>query len=140
MKARIGLLLVGLAVIAALWSLRDPAWLGGYTRGLFPPGVDESGRTTRWTGGRASFYVPASASRVSIDLAGELETGVIVSIYVDGQRAARVQVFRAWQNVTVTASSMRATSRRHRRVDIQVSRTWAYEKFGVRIGWPVTVE
>lgn len=140
MKSRIGFLLVGLALAAALWSLRDPAWLGSYTRGLFPPGVDESGRTTRWTGGRASFYVPASASRVSINLAGQIETGVMVSIYVDGQRVARPQVFRAWQNVTVASSQMPPTSRRHRRVDIQVSRTWQVEKFGVQIGWPVTTE
>lgn len=138
MKTRTWLVSIGVvSLVAALWALRDPAWIGDYDHGLFPVAVDDTGRTIRWTSGHAAFYVPASAPRVSIDLAGQLEDGVTVSVYFDGQRAARVQVLRAWKNVTVPSSSMPETTRRYRRVDLQVSRTWAYEKYGVRIGWPV---
>lgn len=127
------------ASIVVLWLLRDPAWLASYDRGLFGVAVDESGREVRWTTSKASFYLPASASLIAFDVAGRLEAGVRVSIFVDGQRVARVLAYPEWQTIRVASASLPASSRRHRRVDIQVAQTWGPERFGVKIGWPVEV-
>jgi hypothetical protein len=110
-------------LVAAAWWLRDPAWLGDYRHGF---------RGDGWTGGRASFYVPSDQTSVSFDVAGHDEFTMQVSIYLDGRLVDRFSADSNWRTVTLPTGQI-ATSRRHRRVDIHVARTWGPDRKGVRV-------
>jgi hypothetical protein len=128
--------LVLCAGLAGLWGLRDPAWLGDYTYGLRPETEDGTGRVFRWTSGHASFYVPSSARVAQIDLAGHEWFPVQGAIYVDGRLAQRVRLDDHWQRLSID-TAVAPSTRRHRRIDLRVARTWGPERLGVRLGWPL---
>lgn len=117
----LAVVLVGVAV--ALWSLRDPGWVGSYRHGFHPDG---------WTGGRASVFLPADRTTVTFDLAGHDTLATQVSIFVDGRLVDRFSVDEVWRPVTVRLDG-RPTARRHRRLDIHVARAWGEHRKGIRV-------
>jgi hypothetical protein len=114
---------VVLATVVALWWLRDPAWIAGYRHGITDDG---------WTGGRASFFVPADRDAVTFEVAGHDQFTVQVSFYVDGRLVDRFSLDDNWRAVTLPTGQF-DTSRRHRRIDIHVARTWGPHRKGIRI-------
>ncbi len=110
-------------LVAAAWSLRDPAWVAAYRHGIHGDG---------WTGGRASFFVPSGRDSVSFEVAGHAQFTVQASFYVDGRLVDRFSLSEGWRTVTLHAGQL-DTSRRHRRVDIHVARTWGPDRKGIRI-------
>lgn len=117
---RLGCVLV---LIAALWWLRDPAWLATYQHGIHNDG---------WTGGRASLFVPADRDSVTFEVAGHDQFTMQVSFYVDDHLVDRLSLDENWRTVTLPTGTF-ATSRQHRRVDIHVARTWGPDRKGIRI-------
>ena len=64
---KIAALALCLVIAGALLAyLRDPPWLINVSSGFGTLEYDRSGRTFRWTGGRASFFVPAGAPLVRL--------------------------------------------------------------------------
>lgn len=116
-------LVLVLVTIAVLWWLRDPAWVATYQHGVHPDG---------WTGGRASFFVPADRDAVTFEVAGHDQFTMQVSLYVDGRLVDRFSLGENWRVVTLPTGQYE-TSRRHRRVDIHVGRTWGPHRKGIRI-------
>jgi hypothetical protein len=110
-------------LIAAAWWLGDPAWLGTYRHGFHGDG---------WTGGRASFFVPSDQASVTFDVAGHDEFTMQVSISLDGQLVDRFSADANWRTVTLPTGQL-ATSRRHRRIDLHVARTWGPDRKGIRL-------
>jgi hypothetical protein len=129
------------AVAAALWYLRDPAWVIDQTTGLRPWQREADGRVVRWSGGHASFFVPADAGELRIPISttfDEREPGgdrpMLVTFTVDDRRAARVVLTdSSWQDVTFALPP--PGGRRVRRVDIRTNITRG-DNHGVRIGQP----
>ncbi len=122
-RRAITIVVVLLIGASALWWLRDPAWLGDYRHGFHGDG---------WTGGRASFFVPADHASVTFDVAGHDQFTMQVSVYLDGRLVDRFSADANWRTVTVPTGQV-ATSRRHRRVDIHVARTWGPDRKGIRV-------
>lgn len=129
------------AVAAALWYLRDPAWVIDQTTGLRPPQRESDGRVVRWSGGHASFFVPADAGELRIPISttfDEREPGgdrpMLVTFTIDDRRAARVLLTdSSWRDVTFALPP--PASRRVRRVDIRTNITRG-DNHGIRIGQP----
>jgi hypothetical protein len=117
---RVALVLV---TIVALWSLRDPAWLTTYRHGIHGDG---------WTGGRASFFVPAERDFVTFEVAGHDQFTMQVSLYIDGRLVDKFSLDASWRTVTLPTGQF-ATARQHRRVDIHVARAWGPYRKGIRI-------
>ena len=121
-----------LVVVGLAW-LRDPAWLASYRHGLFPAEVDAEGVTFQWTGGRASFYVPANADTPRIiHMAAHPQFPTQVSVSIDGRLFDRFLVGPEWRALTVPAAGVKG-SRRHRRVDVHVAMAWGFHRQGVRL-------
>jgi hypothetical protein len=123
------------ALVAALWYLRDPAWVAGQTTGLREWRQDADGARYRWSGGHASFFVPASAPRIRIPIAIEPDatpSATNVTFTVDDVRAARVVLTdAAWHDVLIEMPP--AGSRRVRRIDVRVDVTSDGNR-GVKLG------
>jgi hypothetical protein len=128
-------------IVAALWYLRDPAWVIDQTTGLRPWQRESDGRLVRWSGGHASFFVPADAGEVRIPISTTFDwrepdggQPMVVTFTIDGTKAARVLLTDpGWRDVTLTLP--RPGSRRVRRVEVRTSVTRA-DNHGVRIGQP----
>ena len=122
-------------VFAALWYVRDPAWLDAMTSGLRPWEQSADGHRYRWSGGHASFFVPSSAASFDLPLStmfGASDPPMVVTITVDDRPANRLLLTDAdWHVVTVTPSA--PTTRRVRRVDVRAKVT-RDGNYGVRIG------
>ena len=78
-------------LVAALAYLRDPPWLAGLESGFRRWETGADGTRYRWTGGHASFFVPATAraivipTRTTFDEPGD--PPVLVSIAIDDRAA-----------------------------------------------------
>lgn len=135
------LLALGCLVAAALWYLRDPAWVIDQTTGLRPWQRDADGRMIRWSGGHASFFVPANAGELRIPVSTTFDwrehdggQPMLVTFTVDGRYAARVLLGdAAWREVVVPLPA--PGSRRVRRVELRTNVTRA-DNHGVKIGQP----
>ena len=68
------LILVAAVLLAALAYLRDPPWLVNVTSGLTAWETDADGSRYRWTGGRASFFVPADAGTITLHVRSATES------------------------------------------------------------------
>lgn len=112
-----------LVTIVTLGWLRDPAWVGTYQHGIHGDG---------WTGGRASVFVPSHEDTVSFDVAGHSAFTTQVSFYIDGRLVDRFILGDDWRMITLPTGQFE-TSRRHRRVDIHVARTWGPDRKGIRL-------
>ena len=133
---RLRLVVLLLAVAGALAYLRDPAWLAGQTTGLRPWQRAADGTAFRWSGGHASFFVPADAQSIRVPISTTFDDPgappMVVSFAVDDARAARVMLTdEAWADVVILLPPR--GSRQVRRIDVRTSVT-REDNHGVRIG------
>lgn len=129
------LALAAVVLAAALWYLRDPAWLADLSSGLRPWQQDADGTRYRWSGAHASFFVPADATAIQIPVSTSFADDprpMLVTATVDDRSATRM-VLRdeGWHSVTVTLPPR--GSRRVRRIDIRTNIVRPDNR-GVRIG------
>jgi hypothetical protein len=117
-------------VVLVLVYLHDPPWAGQITSGLLRWEKDRRhGELFRWTAGRASFFVPRSATVMTLPLRavfpGPLGGPVTVSVSIDDRWLADIVLREPDEWVRASLPLPRkATSRRFRRVDLHVSRTF----------------
>lgn len=129
MTRRAGIAALGIALAGALWYLRDPAWLSGQTTGLRGWERGRDGTSYRWTGGHASFFVPADAHQVRISIATSFDPRaprgdepMLVSFTIDDVRAGRALLSDPRFQDVVLDMPPRG-SRRVRRVDVRTNVT-----------------
>jgi hypothetical protein len=134
-----GIAVIAVLLVAALWYLRDPAWLATQTTGLRPPERAADGTTYRWSGGHASFFVPSDARQVRIPVATVFDPRMprgdepmMVTFTIDDVRAGRVLLSNPSVR-DVTLDLPPRGSRRVRRVDVRTSLT-RDSNHGVKIG------
>jgi hypothetical protein len=134
-KAVVGVL-AALAVIAYLY---DPPWMGGVTSGLRPWEEDPPGTLFRWTAGRGTFFVPSSATSMTVPLRavfpGPNGMPVTVEVRDDGRLLATIELSdpEAWIRTTVPLKRY-VGRRRFRRIDLHVSRVAPPFALGVMTG------
>jgi hypothetical protein len=128
---------------ATLWYLRDPAWLASQTTGLRGWERAADGSAYRWSGGHASFFVPAEARQVRIPVATTFDAGgpggyrpMMVVFTIDDVRATRT-VLDDTRGREVVLQMPPAGSRRVRRIDLRTSVTREGNR-GVKVG-PVSM-
>jgi hypothetical protein len=141
---RLALTAAAIAGLAAgVWYLRDPAWLAGQTSGLrgWQRGAD--GGVYRWSGGHASFFVPADAKQIRIPISTTFDARqprgnepMQVAFTIDDRPARRVLLTDAGVYEAVLDLPPRG-SRRVRRIDIRTSVT-REDNHGVMVG-PVSM-
>jgi hypothetical protein len=127
------------ALAAMLWYLRDPAWLSDQTTGLRKWERTADGSVHRWSGGHASFFVPAEARQLRIPVATTFDSRepggdrpMMVAFTIDDVRAARVLLEdTAVHEVVLQMPS--PGSRRVRRIDVRTSVT-REGNHGVKVG------
>ena len=127
------------AVAAALWYLRDPAWLAESTSGLTGWHDGEGGVRFRWTTGHSSFFVPADSARVTIPLRVDFghysRERFKVRIDVnDNEVATVVLANEEWTDVTIDPTPFPANGRRVKRIDLHLNRCWGDMRLGVQLG------
>ena len=136
-------LLLALALVSLLLGaaayLYDPPWIARVTSGLRDWEEDPPGTRFRWTTGRASFFVPRDATVMTLPMRalfpGPNGAPVVVEISVDDRWLAEIVLADAdaWHR-PVLPLPRRPTHRRHRRVDLRVSRTVGPFILGVQTG------
>ena len=118
------------------WYLYYPPWLAGVSSGLLN-WEEEDGRRFRWTVAHASFFVPSDASTITLPMRPWFPyTGaIIVSVSVDDRWLADIELRRpgAW-SCPMLPLPRQKTHRRHRRVDLHVSRVVPPFNLGVELG------
>ena len=128
-----------LAAVAVVGYLYDPPWMGGVTSGLRPWEEDPPGTLFRWTAGRGTFFVPSSATSMTLPLRavfpGPDGTPVTVDVRDDGRWLATIELNdpAAWIRTTVPLKRY-AGRRRFRRIDLRVSRVVPPFALGVMTG------
>jgi hypothetical protein len=129
---------LGIALVASLIYLRDPAWMGDVTVGL-RDWQESDGVRYRWSTGRASFFVPASAIAMTLPLRavypGPDGVPVTVDVFVDDRALTTIRLLDpdVWVDTPLPLEH-RPTSRRYRRVDLRVSRMVSASNWGVQVG------
>lgn len=126
-----------IALAGAAAYLRDPPWLVDVSSGFGRWHRDPGGRAYRWTGGHASFFVPAEARVVRIPLrrSGPEGDPVIVRIDLDDRPASLVALRDAsWRDVAVRLPPGAGRGRRAVRVDLRASRTFGPRSLGIQVG------
>lgn len=123
------------AVVATLVYLRDPAWVGGLTSGMRPWEQDPPGTFFRWTAGRATFFVPANATAMTLPLRSVFAGRVSVDVFADDRWLATIPLSEpdAWIQTPLPLRT-RASRRRYRRIDLRVSRVVPPFMLGVMVG------
>jgi hypothetical protein len=128
-----------MAAAAVVAYLYDPPWMGGVTSGLRPWEEDPPGTRFRWTAGRGTFFVPSSATSMTLPLRavfpGPDGTPVTVDVRDDGRLLATIELNNpeAWIRTTVPLKRY-AGRRRFRRIDLRVSRVVPPFALGVMTG------
>ena len=131
--------LIWVVVVATVVYLHDPPWMGRVTVGLRDWEQAPDGTRYRWTTGRASFFVPSGAASMTVPIRsvfpGPGGGPVTVDISVDDRWLATIALPDpvSWVRPTFPLR-FRPTSRRHRRVDLLVSRMVGTSNRGVQIG------
>jgi hypothetical protein len=117
--------IVAAALVAALAYLRDPPWLAGMESGFRRWETTADGTRYRWTGGHASFFVPATARAIVIPARTTFndptDPPVLVSIAIDDRQADEF-VLRDAQWRAHELQLPPPGRRRLRRVDVRVDR------------------
>ena len=135
----IGVAAVLIASVLALGYLYDPPWIGGVTSGLRPWEEGPPGTLFRWTAGRATFYVPSSATTMIVPLRsvfpGPNGAPVKVEIRDNGRSVATIVLNdpEEWVRAMVPLTPA-AGRRRFRRIDLRVSRVVNPYVLGVMTG------
>jgi hypothetical protein len=131
---------VTVVVVAGGWYLHDPPWAGRVTSGLREWEQDAAGVRFRWTAGHASFFIPATASEMTLPMRAFFPRAdrnpVVVKMSVDDRWLTDVLLPdpATWETPTVPLP--RPTGRRYRRVDLRVSRVVGFLNLGVQVGEP----
>jgi len=116
----------------------DPPWMGGVTSGLRGWEQDPPGTFFRWTTGRATFFVPSSATTMTVPLRavfpGPNGTPVKVELRDDDRLLTTIELTDpdAWVRTTVPLK--RGGRRRFRRIDLKISRVVGPFYLGVMTG------
>jgi hypothetical protein len=131
-----------IAIVAgALAYLHDPPWTDRVTSGLRQWEESPPGTFFRWTTGRASFFVPATARAITLPLLaifpGPDGSPVHVEIRVDGRFLANIELVdpKEWVRPELPLGRARG-HRSFRRVDLFVSRVVGERLYGVVTGQP----
>ena len=130
---------IAVAMLAAVLYLRDPPWAGRMTSGLRSWEEDPPGTRFRWTFGRATFFIPADATAMTLPLRsvfpGPDGAAVAVDVRVDDRWLATIQLTEpdAWVRPLLPIGR-RPTNRRYRRVDLRISRVVPPFMLGVMTG------
>jgi hypothetical protein len=116
--------------------LRDPPWLATMTSGMRPWTTAADGVRYRWVGSHSSFFVPSTATAVSIPMRATFDTPgewpITATISIDDRPADQVTMRdERWRIIEFRLP--RGSSRRHRRIDIRLDRT-RHDNHGVQIG------
>jgi hypothetical protein len=124
-----------IALVATLAYLRDPPWLAGLESGFRGWETGPDGTRYRWTGGHASFFVPAATTAIRIPVKTTFAPGdppVRLSVAIDDRRVTSLLLEEErWTSQVVMLP--RPQSRRVRRIDVRVDRVRAANR-GVQIG------
>lgn len=136
---RLPLVAVLIALVAALAYLRDPPWLLRVTSGLGSRLSDETGQPYRWTGGRASFFIPSEARTLELTMRALKDTDadwpINATVSVDGGPAELVPFpDGAWRRVRIRLPPR--GGRDVRRIDIHLDRVRRGQR-GVQLREPV---
>jgi hypothetical protein len=135
-RPAIALTVVLALLVAALAYLRDPPWLIGIESGLRGWQTGTDGVRYRWTDGHASFFVPASAPRLTIPARVTFDDRddppVLVSIAIDDRPADAFEL-RDDRWLTRTLVMPPPGGRRVRRIDIRVDRVRSGNR-GIQLG------
>jgi hypothetical protein len=128
-----------LLVAGVLGYLHDPAWMGGVTSGLRGWEEDPPGTLFRWTTGRATFFVPSTATTMTVPLRavfpGPNGTPVNVELRDDGRLLTTIALTDPDAWVRPTMPLKRAVGgRRYRRIDLRISRVVGPFFLGVMTG------
>jgi hypothetical protein len=129
----------GLATVVVLGYLYDPPWMGGVTSGLRGWEQDPPGTFFRWTTGRATFFVPSSATTMTVPLRavfpGPNGTPVNVELRDDDRLLATIELTdpNAWVRPTLPLKRT-GGRRRFRRIDLRISRVVGPFFLGVMTG------
>ena len=126
-----------IVLVCAMAYLRDPPWLARVTSGLGPWQTDDQRVSFRWTGARASLFVPSSAAAVDVPLRARIRADdpapFVVTLAIDGLPTARATlVDGAWAHVRIRLPP--PGRRRVCRLDFAVDRTWGRQRLGVMLG------
>ena len=131
-------LAIAAVVVAFLIVLRDPPWTGAVSSGFRSWEHDLTGTQFRWTAGRASFFVPADATIMTVPLrtlsSGPAGSPIEVQISTDDQWLATVRLPEPGVWVKTTLPMGGRTTRRYRRVDLHVNRVVPPFMYGVMVG------
>jgi hypothetical protein len=127
MPRRLVLAVVVIALtLAGLLYLRDPAWLLTTTSGMRGWETDETGIRLRWTGGHASFFVPADSHWVELPVRTTFDRAddraITVSVSIDDRLVDRVVLTDSTWHRILIGLPPRGT-RRVRRIDVRTDRT-----------------
>jgi hypothetical protein len=119
-------LVLGVALVATMAYLRDPPWLISVSSGMRGWEMDATGVRVRWTGGHASFFVPADARSIELPLRTTFDRPsdwpITVSVAIDDRPPARlVLADPAWHRSVLIMPA--PGSRKVRRIDIRTDRT-----------------
>ena len=129
------------AAAAVLGYLHDPPWAHRVTSGLLPWEENPPDTFFRWTTGRASFFIPATASWIMVPMMGVYPgpdgAPVKVEIRVDDRFLATIELTDPlkWVRPELPVGR-RSSSRSFRRIDLRVSRVVGESKYGVVTGQP----
>lgn len=132
-------LLYGAMAVAALVYLYDPPWIGRVTSGLLAWEEDPPGTFFRWTAGRATLFVPSTASELTLPLRavfpGPNGGPVTVEVRIDDRWLATIELTDpdAWVRPRLPLGR-RASYRSYRRVDLRINRTVGPYILGVMTG------
>jgi hypothetical protein len=141
MRRAILFCLGGAVLIVVLAYLRDPPWLASIESGFRGWEVTADGTRYRWTGGHASFFVPARATVVVIPARAVFDepgpASQRVSISID-DRAADEFVLRNGEWEVRKLRMPPPGRRRLRRIDVRVDRLREGHR-GVQLG-EITVQ
>lgn len=120
------LLVAGAALVATMVYLRDPPWLISVSSGMHGWETDPSGVRVRWTGGHASFFVPADARSIELPLRTAFDHPgdwpITVSVSIDDRPADRLVLEDSRWRRSVLIMPAPGT-RKVRRIDIRTDRT-----------------
>ncbi len=129
---------IAAVVAAALVALRDPPWAGRIASGFRSWEEDPPGTRFRWTAGRASFFVPADATAITVpvrtEFVGPNGAPTEVEFRCDDRYLATVRLpdLHVWTTTTLPLGGR--TSRHYRRIDVRVNRVVPPFMLGVMIG------
>ena len=139
MRRRQWLLWLGVvAVLAGAAYLYDPPWAGNETSGLRDWEEDPPGTQFRWTTGRASFFVPSTATSMTLPMRavfpGPDGRPTMVRLSVDGRWLADIELPNPDTWVRASIPLPRPGRRHFRRVDLHVNRVVGFPLLGVQTG------